>query len=85
MLERKSYLSKKAFNFYLLSTILATMSTSLSVVIDGIIVGQLIGVTALSVISLCAPFLQFLATLLTLMNIGNALMVGIANFNRTYS
>lgn len=78
MLEKKSYLSERALSYYLLSTILATMSTSLGVVIDGVIVGQLLGVSALSAISLCTPLLQFIATLMMVLNIGNALLVSIS-------
>lgn len=78
MLEKKSYLSERALSYYLLSTILATMSTSLGVVIDGVIVGQLLGVNALSAISLCTPLLQFITTLMMILNIGNALLVSIS-------
>ncbi len=74
MLKKNPYLSESALKFYLGSTILATMSTSLGVVVDGIIVGQLLGVDALTSVSLCTPLLQFFATFMFLLNSGNALL-----------
>ncbi len=78
MLKKNPYLSERALKFYLGSTILATMSTSLGVVVDGIIVGQLLGVDALTSVSLCTPLLQFFATFMLLLNSGNALLLSIS-------
>ncbi len=78
MLKKNPYLSERALTFYLGSTILATMSTSLGVVVDGIIVGQLLGVDALTSVSLCTPLLQFFATFMFLLNSGNALLFSIS-------
>lgn len=78
MLTKNPYLSERALKFYLGSTILATMSTSLGVVVDGIIVGQLLGVDALTSVSLCTPLLQFFATFMFLLNSGNALLFSIS-------
>lgn len=78
MLNKNPYLSERALKFYLGSTILATLSTSLGVVVDGIIVGQLLGVDALTSVSLCTPLLQFFATFMFLLNSGNALLFSIS-------
>lgn len=75
MLEKRPYLSQKALRYYLFSTILSTMSTYLGVIIDGIIVGQIMGVKALTAISLCSPLLQFITTIMLLLTTGNMLLI----------
>ena len=78
MLNRHPYLTHRALRFYLGATILATMSNTLGIVIDAIIVGRLLGPEALSAINLCTPLLQLLFTLMMLLNAGNAQMMSFA-------
>ncbi len=74
MLERTPLLSHKAFYFYLVATILSILSSNVGIILIGIIVGQLMGAQALSVINLCFPLVQVIYTLSLVTNLGNAIM-----------
>ena len=73
--ERKSYLIGKSIKSYLLASILASFAITLGVVVDGIIVGNLIGDTALVAVNLCVPLIQFMTAVTMLINVGGAIMV----------
>ena len=59
-MERNDYLIKKKFYSYLLPGILMVVAMQLGNVVDGIIVGNILGSTALAAISLSTPVLYFL-------------------------
>ena len=52
------------------------MALSLGVVINGIIVGNLLGANALSAMNLSAPVMQFFNALYLLLNVGGAILIG---------
>ena len=59
-MTRNDYLIKKKFYSYLLPGILMVVAMQLGNVVDGIIVGNILGSTALAAISLSTPVLYFL-------------------------
>ncbi|TQS83366.1 hypothetical protein A3206_06930 [Candidatus Methanomassiliicoccus intestinalis] len=77
MLERNPYLVNKAFRTYLVATVLASMALSLGVVIDGVIVGNLLGPNSLSAINLTSPLIQLLSAITVLINVGGATLAAI--------
>ena len=71
---------------FLSSSILITLSDTLGFVIDGIILGNLIGEDGVSAINLNMPLLQFLYTISMLLSTGAGMLVGMEigkkNFTR---
>lgn len=61
---------------FLSSSILITLSGTLGFVVDGIIVGNLIGEDGVSAINLNMPLLQFLYTISMLLSTGAGMLVG---------
>jgi Na+-driven multidrug efflux pump/anti-sigma regulatory factor (Ser/Thr protein kinase) len=84
MPKRNPYLVNKTFKSYLFATVLASMALSLGVVINGIIVGNLLGPAALSVINLSAPIMQFFNALYLLINVGGAILMAVAMGKQKY-
>lgn len=70
--QRHPYLVNQAFREYLISTVLATAAVSIGVMVDGVIVGNLIGVDAMAAVNLAAPVLQFFNAITFLLNAGGA-------------
>lgn len=62
---------------FLLSSILVTLSGTLGFIVDGIIVGNLIGENGVSAINLNMPLLQFMYTLIMLLSTGAGMLVGV--------
>lgn len=58
MTERKPFLINKAFNRYLLASILTVAATQVANIVDAIIVGNLIGEEGLAAVNLSKPLLQ---------------------------
>ena len=54
-MERNSYLVSKSFKSYMIPAVLSMMVLQLNVVIDGIIMGQLLGAEAFSAINVSQP------------------------------
>ena len=73
-MKRNPYLVHKAFNNYLLATILSSIALTIGVVVDGIIVGNFLGADALSAVNLASPLLQLFSTIFLLLNIGGSIM-----------
>jgi Na+-driven multidrug efflux pump/anti-sigma regulatory factor (Ser/Thr protein kinase) len=71
-LQRHPYLVNRSFREYLLATVLASASIALGVTVDGIIVGNLLGVDALAAVNLAAPVLQLFMAVTLLLNAGGA-------------
>ena len=66
------------FNRFLWSSVLITLSGCLGNVVDGIIVGNLIGADGVSAINLSKPVVQFYMTLNLLIGMGASMIVGYA-------
>lgn len=73
--EEKSALSTQ-FNRFLWSSVLITLSGCLGNVVDGIIVGNLIGQDGVSAINLSKPVVQLYMTLNLLLGMGASMIVG---------
>ena len=78
MIARNPYLVNKAFKSYLVATILASMALSTGVVVNGIIVGNLLGPEALSAVNLVSPLMQLFNALYILLNVGGGMLVAMA-------
>lgn len=78
MLERNPYLINKTFKSYLIATVLASMALSMGVVVDGIIVGNLLGSKALSAVNLAAPLSQLFNATYIILNVGGGMLVAMA-------
>lgn len=80
---RSPYLVNKAFRVFAVSTILAVMATSLGTIINGVIVGNLLGEEELSAVNLVSPIIQLYNALNALVCVGGAtycaLLVGKGN------
>ena len=55
MTERKGNLIRKKYNEYLVSTLAMSTSIYLAAIVDSIMVGNILGVNALSAVSLTSP------------------------------
>ena len=73
-MRRSPYLINRAFNSYVISTMLAAVATNLGLVIDGIIVGNLLGTNGLSAVNLATPLSQFFLTFQLWLNTGIAML-----------
>ena len=82
MFERSALLMNRKFREYLIPTILTNVAISLATVVDSIIVGNLLGETALSAIGLSAPVIYSLNALFVLFAIGGATSASIAKGKR---
>lgn len=77
MQQRNSYLVNKAFSSFLLSTILSSVSVSLAVTVDSVIVGNLLGAQALAAVSLITPVAQIFNAFTALINVGGASLASV--------
>lgn len=69
---------KQIFWRYLWSSILISLSSSIATIVDGIIVGHLIGEAGVSAINLTTPMLQFMMTLSLILAAGAGILLGFA-------
>ena len=77
MFERNSKLINKKFYQYLIPSILTIFAMSIASLLDGIIVGNLLGNDALSASSLVLPILYIVQTPGMALGVGGAIVVGI--------
>lgn len=82
MEKRKSYLVNKAFNGFLLASLLTVAATQVGATIDGVMLSYLIGEEAMSSVNICRPVTQLLFSLCMLMGAGSSMLVGMAIGNR---
>lgn len=75
--KRSGYLVNKAFSTFLLSTILSSVSVSLAVTVDSVIVGNLLGAEALAAVSLITPIAQMLSAFTALICVGGAMVASV--------
>ena len=82
MYERTGNLVKKKFMEYLLPTILTSMAISLASVVDGIIVGNLLGDMALAAVGLAGPVIFCINMIYMLFGVGGLTCASIARGKR---
>lgn len=74
-MERKSYLTGKAFRVFLGASILTALSSMLGNIVDGVIVSHLIDYNAMSATSLSKPIIQANFTFYQLIGLGASILV----------
>ena len=82
MYERTGKLIREKFREYLLPGILSSMAMSLASAVDGIIVGNLLGDTALAVVGLAGPVILCVNVLYMIFGIGGMTCASIARGKR---
>lgn len=78
MTERKPFLINKAFNQYLLASILTVAATQVANIVDAIIVGNLIGKEGLAAVNLSKPLLQAFFSVSCLYVASSTILTGMA-------
>ena len=73
---RSAFLSNKSFSIFLVSTIMALLATTLGVVVDGIIVGHLLGTSCFAAVNIVAPVLQIYNSLHLIPDQCSSIMIG---------
>lgn len=84
MFERTGTLVREKFREYLLPTILTSLAMSLASVVDSVIVGNLLGDTALAAVGLCAPLIYCINFIYMLFGIGGMTLSSIARGRREF-
>jgi Na+-driven multidrug efflux pump len=82
MYERRPTLARSKFRQFLLPTMLTTAALSLALVVDGVIVGNLLGGEALAAVGLASPLVLWLDALALLFSIGGPLRASVARGER---
>lgn len=78
MEKRNSYLINKAFNGFLVASLLTVAATQVGATVDGMMLSYLIGGQAMSSVNICRPVMQLLFSLCMLMGAGSSMLVGVA-------
>ena len=78
MFERKNILVNNRFRQYLLPTILMAMSTSMAIVVDGMIVGNLLGAKHLAAVNLVTPLILCFSTFFAMIGVGGSTIMAYA-------
>lgn len=76
-MTRSPYLVNRAFKTFAASTILAVMATTLGVVVNGIIVGNMLGHAELSAVNLVSPLIQLYNAVTALICAGGAVFCAV--------
>ena len=76
--KRNPYLINRTFKTYFIAAMLSSMALSLGVVVDGVIVGNLLGPDALSAVNLAAPVMQLFTAIYQLINVGGVILSAMA-------
>lgn len=74
MFERNGVLLLKCFNSYFLPTIMMSVALSMSIVVDGIIVGNMLGQDALAAVNLGLPLMQAFAAMFVFFGMGGSIL-----------
>ena len=83
MLQKRSpYLVNKAFNSFLLASLLTVAASQLGATVDGMMLSYLVGEDAMSCVNICRPVIQLLYALTMLIGAGSSMLVGVAIGNR---
>lgn len=81
-LIRNSKIIDKKYREFFLPTILTAMSTSLILIVDGIIVSNMLGTNEFAAVNCCLPVQQIFATIATLLGLGSSVAISIARGRR---
>lgn len=81
-LIRNSKIVDRKYREFFLPTILTAMSTSLILIVDGIIVSNMLGTNELAAVNCCLPVQQIFATIATLLGLGSSIAISIARGRR---
>ena len=84
MYERNGYIIQNKFKEYLVPTVLTSMAVSMASVVDGIIVGSLLGDVALAAIGLASPVIFCINLIYMLFAIGGITCASIAQGKRDF-
>jgi Na+-driven multidrug efflux pump/anti-sigma regulatory factor (Ser/Thr protein kinase) len=82
MFKRKGNLLHKVFQKYFFPTIMMAMAMSMSIIIDGIIVGNTLGADNLAAVNLAAPITQYFYAVCSLLGVGGSVVASIAKGKR---
>lgn len=92
MQKRRSYLINKAFNGFLIASLLTVAATQMAATVDGMMLSYLVDEQAMSSVNICRPVMQLLFALSMLLGAGSSMLVGVAignhqrdAANRTFS
>lgn len=80
--KRSPYLVNKAFNSFLLASILTVAASQLAATVDGMMLSFLVGEQAMSCVNICRPVIQLFYALTMLIGAGSSMLVGMAIGNR---
>lgn len=78
MFERKGYIIGRQFMKFFLPTVLMTMALSLSTVVDGMIVGNILGPDALAAVNLVLPVTLLFNSVYVLIGVGGSTLYSVA-------
>lgn len=73
--RRTGSLLQKKYKEFFFPTLLATISTSLSIIVDSMVVGNLLGPAQMAGVNLCMPVLQAIFTLSLLIGMGASILI----------
>lgn len=82
MEKRKYYLVNKAFNGFLLASLLTVAANQLGATVDGMMLSYLVDERAMSSVNICRPIMQLQFALSMWIGAGSSMMVGMAIGNR---
>ena len=77
-MERKGYIVSRQFVKFFIPTIMMTMALSMSIVIDGMIVGNILGSEALAAVNLVLPVTLIFNSLYVLFGVGGSALYSVA-------
>lgn len=76
--QRKPYLVRKAFNGFLLASVLTAGATQANALIDGLMVSVFINENAMSAVNVSSPATQIMFSLSMLLGVGGSILAGVA-------
>ena len=81
-LIRNSNIIDRKFKEFFIPSILTAMSTSMILIVDGLIVSNMLGTKEFAAVNCCLPFLQLLAMISDLLGLGGSVAISIARGRR---
>lgn len=81
-LKRNDKLITKKYKEYFIPTLLMAMSSSMAIIVDGIIVGNLLGANALAAVNVCMPVVQFFTAIAALLGMGGTTVISVSKGKR---
>lgn len=84
METRKSYLTNKAFNSFLLASMSTMAAIQIGDTVDGMMLSHFIGEEAMCCVNICRPVVKGIAAICTLLGAGGSMLIGmeIGNHHR---